>query len=114
MNEFAMRVRRQARDALRTDYRRTIPVGTDPVIELISFLLEDGAGGVCQPLDTPVTTEEWLAWHRLVMRDPTEVAEMVAAVLDWELMNLPRAPNAQRTWAAQLLLSTLDRMAKTP
>ncbi|MGE0705625.1 MAG: hypothetical protein AB7P22_16990 [Vicinamibacterales bacterium] len=114
MNEFAERVRQAAREALRKEYGRSIPAGTDPVIELISFLLEDGAGGVRPPLDTPVTTEEWLAWNRRVMCDPTGLAEMVAAVLDWELMNLPRDANARRTWAAQLLLSTLDRMATTP
>ena len=114
MSEFTKRLRQEARDALRADYGWTIPAGTDPVIELISFLLEDGAGGVRPPLDTPVTTEEWLAWNRRVMCDPTGLAEMVAAVLDWELMKLPRGPNARRTWAAQLLLSTIDRMATTP
>jgi hypothetical protein len=114
MNEFAERVRQSAREALRKEHGRTIPAGTDPVIELIGLLLEDGAGGVLPPSDTPVTSRQWLTWNRLVMRDPTGMSKAVASVLDWELMKLPRDPNARRTWAAQLLLSTLDRMVTMP
>lgn len=114
MNEFAERVRQAARDVLWKEYGRTIPAGTDPVIELIGLLLEDGAGGILPPSDTPVTTREWLTWNRLVMRDPTGMSKAVASVLDWELMKLPRQPNARPTWAAQLLLSTIDRMATPP
>jgi len=56
MGEFAKALRRQAAQVLRTMFQHDPGRGADPMLELIGFLLEDGAGGVMSPADTPVTT----------------------------------------------------------
>ena len=110
MNEFASTVRRQAAQALRTMFQYDPGCGTDPVMELIGLLLEDGAGGVLPLPDAPVTTEQWFTWNRLVQGHPRAVVRMMTRELNQEHVVLPGDRNTMRTWAARLLLSTLDRM----
>ena len=110
MNEFATTVRWHAAEVLRTMFQQEPTRGTDPVLELIVFLLEDGAGGILPLPDAPVTTEQWFTWNRLVQGHPRAVVRMVTRELERERVMLPGDREAMRTWAARLLLSTLDRM----
>ncbi len=110
MGEFANAQRRQAVQALLTMFRHDPDRGADPVIELIGCLLEDGAGGVRPPTDTPVATEQWLTWNRLAAEHPRVLARAVVRELKRERRSLPQDKQAMRSWAAQALLSTLDRL----
>lgn len=110
MGEFADTTKQKAMDLLRRTDRQGAWAGTDPVVELIGFLLEDAAGGVRPLSQTPLTTEQWIIWHRLVMERPEELVRMLAQVLEREQMELPPETGAMRAWAANLLLSTLDQM----
>ena len=110
MGEFADMMKQRAVEVLRRTHRQEPSAGTEPVVELIGLVLEDGAGGVLPLPQTPVTTEQWIIWNRLVMDRPEELVQTLTQVLDREQMELPPAAGAMRTWAAQLLLSTLDEM----
>ena len=110
MGEFADMMKQRAVEVLRRTYGQEPTAGTDPVVELIESLLEDGAGGVLPLPQTPLTTEQWIIWHRLLMERPDELARMLSQVLEREQMELPPAVGAMRTWAAQLMVSTLDEM----
>ena len=110
MGEFANKTRARAADALRRIYQQEATPGMDPVLELIGFLLEDGAGGVLPLSEVPVTTEQWLAWSQLTMERQQELVSTTTRVLEGEGMELPSEVDAMRNWAACLLLSTLDQM----
>ena len=110
MGEFANALRQQAAQTLRTMFQHDPGGETDPVIELIGCLLEDGAGGVHPPTDTPVATEQWLTWNRLVAEHPRALARTVMRELQRERRSLPPDKEAMRSWAAQVLLSILDRL----
>ena len=110
MGEFADTTKQRAVEVLRRTYRQEPSAATDPVIELIGLLLEDGGGGVLPLPETPLTTEQWIIWHRLVMERPKELVRTLMQVLERERMELPSEAGAMRAWAAQLLLSTLDEV----
>ena len=110
MSEFADTTTQQAVEVLRHTYRQGKSAGTDPVVELMGLLLEDGAGGVLPLSSTPLTTEQWMIWHELVMERPEELVRVLTQVLEREQMELPPEAGAMRAWAAHLLLSTLDEM----
>lgn len=110
MGEFAETTKQRAVGVLRRTYRQGASAGTDPVVELMGLLLEDGAGGVRPLSQTPLTTEHWIIWHRLVMERPEELVRMLTQVLEREQTELPPEAGAMRAWAAHLLLSTLDEM----
>ena len=52
MGEFVNALRDQAREQFRAVFQEELPSDTDPLIELISRILEDGAGGVHEWFDT--------------------------------------------------------------
>ena len=110
MGEFANRIGERAAEAVRRMYQQEVAVGMDPIVELIGFLLEDGAGGVLPPADAPITTPQWLTWNQLVMERQEELVQTMTSVLEEEQAELPSEVAAMRSWAACLLLSTLDRM----
>lgn len=110
MGEFATMMRRHAASILRTVFQQEPPHGTDPVLELIVFLLEDGTGGILPLRDTTVTTEQWLTWNRLLQGHPGAVVRMMTRELERERVALPGDKDAMRTWAARLVLGTLDRL----
>ena len=110
MGEFVDTMKQQAVEVLRRTYRPEPSAGTDPIVELMGFLLEDGAGGVRPLSQTPLTTEQWIIWHRLVMERPEELVRILTQVLEREQMELPPETGPMREWAAHLLLSTLDEM----
>ena len=110
MDEFATTMRNQATETLRRDFRQEAPHGTDPVLELIGFLLSDGAGDVLPLPENPVTTEQWLMWNRLALQAQPALVRMMTRELNREKIPLPAEKEAMQTWAARLLLSTLDRL----
>src|SRR6266404_4826341 len=110
MDEFANTIRQQAAVAMRTMFHETPNTMGDPLLELIVCLLEDGAGGILSPLNPPVTTEQWLNWNRLATERPRAASQMLTRVLERERVPLPSELEAMRQWAAQVLLSTLDRL----
>ncbi len=110
MGEFADTTKQRAVEVLRRTYGQEPSAGTEPLVELIGCLLEDVAGGVLPLAQTPLTTEQWIIWHRLLMERPEELARMLTQVLEREQVELPPVVGAMRTWAAQLMLSTLDEM----
>lgn len=110
MGEFATRVNEQAKLALRRYFHYEPTPEANPILELIGFLLEDKAGGVFAPPEAPVTTAQWLTWNELMLDRQPELVEVVTNLLDEERMRMPPGREALRSWAACLLLLTLDRM----
>ena len=110
MGEFTSRVRECAAEAMRQVYGQQVPREADPLVDLISQLLEDGAGGVSAPAKTPVTAEEWLTWNDAALYRPDELTETLTKVLDREQTELPSSLEAMRVWAASLLAMTLDEL----
>lgn len=110
MGEFAETTRRQAGETMRTVFHRGVDPGTDPLLELIVVVLEDGAGGVLPPADIPVTTEQWFTWNRLVTEQPRVLTRMLTRELEHEGVAQPTETEALRCWVARLMLSTLDRL----
>jgi len=110
MSEFADTTKQEAVEVLRRTYRQEPSAGTDPMVELMGVLLEDGVGGVQALSQTPLTTEQWITWHRLVMERPEELVRVLTQLLEREQTELPPEVGAMRAWAAHLLLSTLDAM----
>ncbi len=110
MGEFANTQRRQAAQALRTIFQQDPGRGADPMIELIGLLLADEGGGVFQHPEMDVTTEQWFTWNRLLMERRRVLARMVQREAEREHLRLPEGETAMRSWAAQVLMSTLDRL----
>lgn len=110
VGEFANAIRQQAQSVLRITFQRETEKEMDPLIELIACLLEDGAGGIALPTETPVTTEQWFAWNRMVTTGPKALTRMITRELERERPPLSVKPEAMRAWAALLLRSTLDRL----
>lgn len=110
MSEFANLISQRARDALRRVYGQEATPGMNPLLELIVALLEDGAGGVSASAEIRVTTEQWLDWNQLALERHEELVQAMEEALEKEEMELPAERDAMRNWAANLLLSTLDRM----
>ena len=110
MDEFVSKIKEQAEEALLHIYGRKPLPNANPILEVIGCLLEDGAGGVRSPVDTPLTTEQWLLWNQLVMDQLEEVLESMTKALKDEMPVMPSDPERMRTWAACLLLLTLEKM----
>jgi hypothetical protein len=98
-----------AAETLRQLFQQAVTPGMDPIVELVGYLLEDGAGGVAAPKEFPITTEQWLTWNRLVLEQPEKLTQVVAEVIKREWLDLPKDQTSLRPWAACLLLCTLER-----
>jgi hypothetical protein len=109
MAEYSDKNRKRAADTIRQMYQQPVTPGTDPIVELVGYLLEDGAGGVTAPPDYPITTEQWLTWNRLVLEQPKKLSQVVAEVLEREWLDVPTDQTTLRPWAACLLLCTLEQ-----
>lgn len=110
MDEFANTIKKEAAEAMRRIFRRDVEPKTDPILELITSLLEDGAGGVVVVGNAPATTDQWHTWNRLVLEQPEVVTRMLSRELERERPALPSEPEVMRAWAARLLLATLGRL----
>lgn len=110
MEEFSAATRMQARSAMRRLFGREVEPEMDPVTELIVCLLEDGAGGVIQPPNAMVTTEQWSTWNRLSLHGPDALTRTITRELEKEKPTFPAEREAMRAWAARLLVATLERL----
>lgn len=110
MDAFLNTARQQAMELLRRVFRQEIPRDTDPLLELLACLLDDGAGGIQSPPDATVSMEQWLTWNRLVSDHRQAVVRMMTRELRSERIAIPTEMDAMRTWAVRLLLGTLDRL----
>lgn len=109
-DEFSNAIRLQAGMELRRFFRREPESESDPMIELIGCLLEDGAGGVLTPPEATVTTEQWLTWNHLALNGPQALTRTITRELKRERTPIPVEQAAMKTWAARLLLATLNRL----
>lgn len=113
MGEFTKKVKEDAKQVLRAAFLPKFEPDMDPVIELITALLEDGVGGVRPTPIATVTTEQWLAWNWLALMQKCLLIRMLTNELERERTALPKEIDPMRVWAARLVLSTLDRFALT-
>ena len=113
MGEFANRIREQAAEAMRQVFRQESAPGTDPLIEVIGFLLADETGSNLSSDNSSLTTEQWLNWNQLAMDRQDELAEIMTSILDFERLRFPSEPEAMRMWAIGLVHCALDRMGMT-
>jgi hypothetical protein len=82
----------------------------NPLLELIGFLLGDGYGEVQPPPTVPITSQQWLDWHHLMLMQMEELVAAMNHVLEMERKKLPMELTAMRIWAASLFLNTLERL----
>lgn len=62
------------------------------------------------PLDELLTTAQWISWNRLVAERPRAIGTALTIVLDRVRPTPPTEMAAMPIWAAQVALSTLDRL----
>ena len=110
MREFMKQVTKQAASALREVFGQELLPDQNPLLELMGLLLGDGFGEVYSPATVPITSQQWLDWHHLALMKPEELIAAMNLVLETEQRKLPRQREAMQTWAASLMLKTLDRL----
>lgn len=113
MGEFADSIRVQAATVLKNLARQPCAPEADPVIELISHLVEPETNDYRVQEGEFAATDEWIRWSRLIATRPRAVTTAVTATLEWERPHLPHDMPMMQVWAARLVLSTLDRFALT-
>jgi len=110
MGGFVNHVSRQATTAMREIFGREPTPGENPLLELMGLLLGDDFGEVQPPPTVPITSQQWLDWHYLSLMCPQELLAAMELVLKSEQSELPWEREAMPTWAASLLLRTLDQL----
>jgi hypothetical protein len=108
--ELANAKREAAKQAIRSHFGQEPCPESDPVTELVTILLEDGAGGIEPPSAVSVTKDQWLTWSRLLLEHPEALTRATAQELTREVVPIPAEREAMRTWAGELLLRVLDRL----
>src|SRR3972149_9696001 len=111
MDEFAEVNRKRAVDWPLQMFRQQMTSGTDPILELVGCLLEDGAGGVISPIELRVTTDNWHTWNQLALSIPKTMSETAEEVLERERLEVPTERESLQAWAATLVLCTLEYMS---
>ena len=110
MDEFVTKARKRANELMCEMFQQEANPDGDPVVELMTAILEDGNGGIAPPSNMPVTLDQWHTWNLLVLNQPQAVSRTVAKEMRDERLTIPADREAIRNWAANLLLSTLDRL----
>jgi hypothetical protein len=110
MGEFVKQVSKQAVEVLRETFGRELLPEENPLLELMGLLLGDGFGEVQSPPTIPISSQQWLDWHHLMLMQMEELISAMNHVLETERRELPTELTAMRTWAASLLLNTLDQL----
>jgi hypothetical protein len=113
MSEFVERANKQAMEAMREIFGREPLPWENPLMELMGLLLGDGYGEVQSPPTMPITSQQWLDWHRLSLTNPEVLLAAMNHVLETEQRELPTELTAMQTWAASLFLNTLDQLEMT-
>lgn len=110
MDEFVKQTGEQARRALREISGQEPLPWENPIVELMGLLLGDGYGEVQAPPTIPITIQQWLDWHYLALMVPETLTAAMNRVLRANRRQIPREQEAMRTWAASVLLGTLDQL----
>jgi hypothetical protein len=110
MGVFVNYVSRQAAMAMRELFGQEPTPGGNPLLELMDLLLGDGFGEVQPPPTVPITSQQWLDWNYLSLMSQHELLAAMDHVLKSEQSELPWDQEAMPTWAASLLLRTLDQL----
>jgi hypothetical protein len=110
MDEFVKQVGKQAVEALREIFGREPLPEENPLLDLMGLLLGDGFGEVQSPPTMPISSQQWLDWHHLVLTRPEELIAAMNLLLEEQQRKLPQEQEAMRLWAASLLLNTLDQL----
>src|SRR5438067_1022604 len=84
MNEFVSAIRHRAAEALRTEFRQEATPGTDPIVELIGFLLDEAIGSDSLPANLTLSPEQWTTWNELVLLYEVDVIQAMSNVLNRE------------------------------
>ena len=112
MEDYLQTTYRQAVEILAERFGRQLTPRESPLLELVTCLLEDGAGGCLAPPDSSLSTDEWLRWNHLVSSRPLPLLATTIEVLQEEQFPLPEELTKLWHWATWLLLSTLDRLPR--
>ncbi len=110
MEEFTSQVRRQAGQALVTLSGQEPTGGVDPILEIIAYVREVATEEASLTRESDLTTQQWLAWNQLVTDRPQKLVSAMSEVLETERIELPTDLPAMKSWAAWLVLSTLDQL----
>jgi hypothetical protein len=110
MGEFVEQVSKQAIVVLREVFGLEPLPDQNPLLEMMGLLLGDGFGEVQSPPTLPISSQQWLDWHHLALMNHREMIAAMNFVLEAEQRKLPTELTAMRTWAASLMLSTLDQL----
>ena len=110
MGEFVKQARKQAMEALREIFGQEPLPEENPLLELMGLLLGDGFGEVQPPPSIPISSQQWFDWYYLSLMKPETLTAAMNRVLETERRKVPQRREALRTWAASLLLSTLDQL----
>ena len=110
MGEFLQQISKQAVESLREVYGRELLPTENPVLELMGLLLGDGFGEVQLPPGVPMASQQWLDWHHRMLMTPEELTAAMDSVLERQQRELPKGQTAMQTWAASLLLQTLEEL----
>jgi hypothetical protein len=110
MGEFVKQANQEATEALRNIFGQVPLPDEHPLLELMGHLLGDGFGEVQSPPAVPVTSQQWLDWHHLLLMKPEELIAAMNLVLETEQPKMPQEQEAMRIWAASLMLNTLDQL----
>lgn len=111
MGEFLNMNRTRATECLQQMFQQKVTSRMDPILELVGFLLEDGAGGLTSPIQLQLTTEDWRTWNQMALSIPKALTETVEEVLEREQLVVPTAKESLQNWAACLVLCTLEYMS---
>jgi hypothetical protein len=110
MGVFVDHVSRQAARAMREVFGQEPTLGKNPILELMGLLLGDGCGDFQPPPTVPIMSQQWLDWHYLSLMNPQDLLAAMEQALKAEQSELPWEPMAMPTWAASLLLKTLEAL----
>ncbi len=110
MDEFVKQLNKQARKTLREAFGQELLPGENPLLELMGLLLGDGFGEVQSPPTIPITSQQWLDWHHLLLMKPEELTMAMNFILETQQREFPREREEMRLWAASLMLNTLDQL----
>jgi hypothetical protein len=109
MDEFVQLTQQRAMERLQEISGQRPTAEMNPILELVTFLLEDGAGEILAPPRVLINNDDWQHWNQLMLEQQAELVQAMNAVLARDQIHLPAEPEATRSWAATLLLSTLDQ-----
>lgn len=109
MEEFYSTIQAAACQALRQFFNQEATPGADPLLELVAVLVATAADS--PPADSSLTTDQWFRWNQLSMDREQEVLAVMLTIMEQEQLSPPNEITRLKSWAENLVLATLDRLA---